>query len=178
MTNYSNTLELKKAIVNLIVNSGLDNFSMKDLCTQLDIEHNKSVEQQVAKILKQLGYKRYIRNVDEAKKRIWSKDITIPEVVITEDNSNNIYIYFILDKDNSVVKIGISNNPSYRLNQIVTGNPFDLVIIGKIKGSQKEEKYLHTHFREFNKKNEWFYYTNEFKDELLIYLLNREELFN
>lgn len=178
MTNYNNTLELKKAIVNLIVNSGLDNFGMKDLCTLLNLEHNKSIEQQIAKLLKQLGYKRYIRNVNENKKRIWSKDITIPEIVITENNSNNIYIYFILDTDNNVLKIGISNNPSYRLNQIVTGNPFELSIIGKIKGSNKEEKYLHNYFKEFNKKNEWFFYNEAFKNKLLTYLLNRELLFN
>lgn len=176
MTNYNNTLELKKEIINIVVDNELDNFGVKELCVKLNIQHNKSVEQQITNILKQIGYKGYIKKLEGRIRRIWSKDITIPEVISTQPN--DIYIYFILDRDNSVIKIGISNNPKYRLNQLVTGNPFDLVIIGQIKGSSKEEKYLHNYFKEFNKKNEWFYYNKAFKDKLLTYLLNRDLLFN
>ena len=66
-------------------------------------------------------------------------------------------IYFILDKENDAVKIGIADNPISRLSDIQVGNPHELSLIKTIdNGTQAKEKRLHKQFAEQRLNGEWF----------------------
>lgn len=79
-------------------------------------------------------------------------------------------IYFILNRENSHIKIGYSNNPMKRLKALQTGNSFELEILTIIDGDISMEKMLHKKFNNFKIKNEWFTYSEEIKE--FIFFIN------
>jgi hypothetical protein len=76
-------------------------------------------------------------------------------------------VYFILDKD--LVKIGFSEDPESRLNQIKTSRP-TAVLLGCVSGGMKLEKEIHQKLGAWKHSREWFYYTAETKTIIEGYL--------
>lgn len=77
-----------------------------------------------------------------------------PAPVITTPyvSPNTPHVYFIQDGD--AIKIGAGQNPLIRRNTLQTGNPRELILIGFYEGV--DEKILHSHFRAFHIRGEWF----------------------
>ena len=67
-------------------------------------------------------------------------------------------VYFIADRENSFIKIGVSKNRNRRIKELKTGNPFQLEFMGWIEceNDYKLEKDLHQKFRAKNHSGEWF----------------------
>ncbi len=61
------------------------------------------------------------------------------------------------------IKIGRSNHPERRLSQLSTGNPSELVILGKISGGSEVEAELHKGFTHLHKRGEWFKASDELR---------------
>lgn len=71
-------------------------------------------------------------------------------------HSKEPLLYFIQSGDSGPIKIGVSKNIASRLNQLQTGHPEKLTVIGICKGGYFEEKRLHSVFAAFRRKGEWF----------------------
>ena len=67
-------------------------------------------------------------------------------------------IYFILEEENNVIKIGYSKNVVSRLRQLQTSIPYQLRLLGKIEGTTKEERRIHEYLNPYRMKGEWFDY--------------------
>lgn len=66
-------------------------------------------------------------------------------------------VYFITDGDH--IKIGYTSGDVFRrLNQLNTGSPCQLYLLGYIDGSKKTEHELHTRFEKYRIRmnGEWF----------------------
>jgi len=69
-------------------------------------------------------------------------------------------IYFIQVGHDGPIKIGYVKNKGavkQRLSTLQIGNPKKLCLIGYIHGYRKEESHLHSKFKAFNIRGEWFY---------------------
>jgi hypothetical protein len=71
----------------------------------------------------------------------------------------NNYVYFILDNDTGLIKIGQSRNPQGRLTDLKEGHK-NLVILGTIRAPLLE-KELHARFAHLRVHGEWFKPDNE-----------------
>lgn len=68
-------------------------------------------------------------------------------------------IYFIADRKNDLVKIGVSNDRDRRLKQLQTGNPFVLELMGWIAEETNQFKIEANIHKEYSNKcfrGEWF----------------------
>jgi Meiotically up-regulated gene 113 len=65
-------------------------------------------------------------------------------------------IYFILDWQSQMIKIGFSTNVSDRLSTLQTATANRLVLLGTRPGSMVEEARIHSMFRDVRKSGEWF----------------------
>ena len=65
-------------------------------------------------------------------------------------------IYLIVNKENNTYKIGYSNNPIKRINELQTANSSKLTLLFTIKGGKFEEKKIHKLFIEYKQFGEWF----------------------
>ena len=74
------------------------------------------------------------------------------------------FVYFILNYDQKVCKIGYSLNPEQRLTQIQTSFPYRLIIHKQIVGDLKKEKWFHNVFKQYKTKGEWFSIEGKLKD--------------
>ena len=72
-------------------------------------------------------------------------------------------IYLIVNRKENICKIGYSNNPKKRLNELQVGNSNELQLLKTIEGNQQQEAILHSLFFDFNLRGEWFIYSNEIK---------------
>ena len=72
-------------------------------------------------------------------------------------------IYFIGCND-QYVKIGVSNNPYHRMNDLQAGNPYDLSLLKIIDVSHKAEAYLHDKFSHLHHRGEWFSLNSELRE--------------
>ena len=71
-------------------------------------------------------------------------------------------VYFV--ECNGKVKIGYSENPINRVSGFQTGNPEEITLIGYIENfGRNEEKLLHSMFKDYHCRGEWFDYTPEVK---------------
>jgi hypothetical protein len=66
-------------------------------------------------------------------------------------------VYFIHAKDTEYVKIGTTDNVERRLRAIKTSSPFELNLIGVIRGGRELEKQIHGIFQHLRIRGEWFY---------------------
>jgi hypothetical protein len=66
------------------------------------------------------------------------------------------WIYFIGNRTDGTVKIGISNNPEKRFKTLQTGNADDLTILALIPGNEQTERALHRRFDHLHVRGEWF----------------------
>jgi hypothetical protein len=67
-------------------------------------------------------------------------------------------VYFIqMVGSDSAIKIGYtSKDPEKRVRDLQVGNPFELKLLGTIKGDKETEIRLHFDFRHLNIRGEWF----------------------
>ena len=68
-------------------------------------------------------------------------------------------VYFIADRKNSLIKIGVSGDMDRRIKQLQTGNPFKLEFMGWIGEDENHfeiEKKLHEKYSDKNYSGEWF----------------------
>lgn len=67
------------------------------------------------------------------------------------------YVYFIQADEDGPIKIGFTaDDPKKRLNQLQTGNPATLKLLGAIKGSIAREREFHADLAEWRLQGEWF----------------------
>jgi len=68
------------------------------------------------------------------------------------------YVYFIQSEKGGPIKIGFSEKPESRLNNLQTSHPDKLIILGCIKGDQSMERELHKRFSKYRirQDGEWF----------------------
>jgi hypothetical protein len=71
-------------------------------------------------------------------------------------------VYFI--KTGNFIKIGKTNNLFCRIRSIRVDNPYKIELLGYIENNEHTEKELHWKFREYHKKGEWFYLSQEILD--------------
>jgi hypothetical protein len=64
------------------------------------------------------------------------------------------HIYFV--QCSRFVKVGYSGNPARRLLGLQIGNPYELKLLGTVRGSQSGEEALHELLRKYHHKFEWF----------------------
>lgn len=83
-------------------------------------------------------------------------------------------IYFI--EGGNYTKIGVSDNPKKRLNELQTGNPFDLKIKFLTDGEYEKESRIHKALSLYRVKGEWFYLKQEWNDELINFIIEQSEL--
>lgn len=79
-------------------------------------------------------------------------------------------IYFISSKsptESKCVKIGTSTDPVKRLNELQTGNPYKLKLLGVLPGSFMTEKALHEAFSDYKLEGEWFKFKGRLKDSIM-----------
>lgn len=72
------------------------------------------------------------------------------------DNNRNTYIYFIQSNIGGPIKIGLSDNPDLRLEEIQRMSPFKLQILATTIGDYKLENELHKRFKHLRYHDEWF----------------------
>ena len=65
-------------------------------------------------------------------------------------------VYFILSKDDNLVKIGYSKQVETRLKQLIYKHKKPLEIYKVINGDLNVEKYFHEKFKGYNVIGEWF----------------------
>ena len=81
------------------------------------------------------------------------------------------FIYLLHDIDQHLLKIGYSTNPPRRFKEIKNANTNQIKIIGIIPGSLTNEAILHTRWKKYNYKLEWFNY----EEEILEYFENHPD---
>jgi Meiotically up-regulated gene 113 len=65
-------------------------------------------------------------------------------------------VYVIEAVGTNRVKIGYSLNPEKRIKELSTGCPFELQLVGCVKGTIEREKQLHCRFTKYRVNGEWF----------------------
>ena len=66
------------------------------------------------------------------------------------------YVYFISEPNLERIKIGFSADPKSRLQQLQTGTPYELTMLGYVEGDFFHESHLHRHLSDFRVQGEWF----------------------
>jgi len=85
-------------------------------------------------------------------------------------------IYFIQSGENGPVKIGQSEDPIARLEQLQTGNPEELKLLWVYEGDEYTEHEIHEMFKKDRVRGEWFKFTDELKTFVLKELKNYNEI--
>lgn len=77
-----------------------------------------------------------------------------------EPDASSIFgeIYFL--ETGGFIKIGYSMGADVRITQLQTASPYELILIGTIKGSLRNEEQLHSRLRHLRHRGEWFRKTN------------------
>lgn len=76
------------------------------------------------------------------------------------------YVYLIgVQGDRGGVKVGYSVNPEARVGELQTGNFRPLVLLAKFKGTEADERALHTRYLKHNLIGEWFAPSPELYEE-------------
>ena len=66
-------------------------------------------------------------------------------------------IYFIQLGSIGPIKIGFSKNVENRLPNLQSASPWELELLYRSRGTEKNEKYLHQRFLKWNIRGEWFH---------------------
>ena len=61
-------------------------------------------------------------------------------------------VYFIINKENNLVKIGYSKNPQKRLKALIYEHKKPLEIYNVIEGNMSIEKYFHNKHKDYHVK--------------------------
>ena len=78
------------------------------------------------------------------------------------------YVYFIQDISTERIKIGVSNNPVYRMQRMQLSE--QTVLLLAIKGSYALEELLHKKFKKHRIHGEWFEPAEE-----ILYFINQHD---
>lgn len=95
-------------------------------------------------------------------------------------NKDFTYIYLIQIEKSNFYKIGLTKNPTQRLNQLQSSNPHDLKLIDCIQLNEREkavklEKELHKTFIKYKVNREWFEFVNLDEWKIITKSFNRSE---
>lgn len=71
------------------------------------------------------------------------------------------FVYFMVNFQHKLCKIGFSNNPEKRLKEVQTGCPFELTIHKVVKGDIQMERTFHKIYKEYKSNGEWFFIKGE-----------------
>ena len=77
---------------------------------------------------------------------------------------------YVMKNSVGLYKIGVSNNPERRCNQIRLSSGFDVEVVrvfDTVKPAIKIENFLHKHFKNFRMNGEWFKFEN-FSDSIVM----------
>ena len=74
------------------------------------------------------------------------------------------YVYFALNPNDGLIKIGVSINPKSRIEALSKATASSLELIKAIDGSYKLEKSLHEKFDKHRVRGEWFRFAKEIRD--------------
>ena len=83
-----------------------------------------------------------------------------------KDAATGVLVYFIVDEQRQVVKIGMSQNPENRLKELQTGNPHPLTLAAIVPGGYVLERQLHERFAAHRLSGEWFQLTREIRGQI------------
>jgi len=83
-----------------------------------------------------------------------------------QDAQVNAFVYFIIDRQRQVVKIGVSQFPQKRLASLQTSNPNPLELALFVTGGYPLEKSLHERYAANRLSGEWFQLTEEIVAEI------------
>lgn len=72
-----------------------------------------------------------------------------------ENSLKGKVVYFIGNRNHSVVKIGRTKNVFKRLKNVQTGCPYNLKILGCIE-TQKNGRKMYQYYRRYQLRGEWF----------------------
>ena len=72
-------------------------------------------------------------------------------------------VYFIKSSCNKFVKIGYSKDPTTRLKELQTANPYKLSIVFTCEGGYQTEIGFHELFSQYRTRGEWFSITGKLK---------------
>jgi hypothetical protein len=86
-----------------------------------------------------------------------------------KNHRNDGHVYFILDEHAGIVKIGCSKNALARLRELQVSHHHDLKIIYTIptRYMKRKERGLHSKFKKYRIRGEWFSYCDEIKNWIL-----------
>jgi len=79
-------------------------------------------------------------------------------------------VYFIRIGDWGPIKIGITYSIEKRLNELQVGSPWPLRLLGAVRGSRDNERYLHEKFSHMRMEREWFQASDELLEEIAVIL--------
>lgn len=82
------------------------------------------------------------------------------------DAQANAFVYFIVDWQRRVVKIGVSQSPQKRLKDLQTSNPHPLELAAIVPGGFALERELHERYTAYRLSGEWFQLTQEIMDQI------------
>lgn len=80
-----------------------------------------------------------------------------------KDRIEKGFVYFIINEQNSICKIGYSVSPANRLKELQTSCPYTLHIQKTVVGDIKMERLFHKIYKEYNINGEWFSLKGELK---------------
>lgn len=109
-----------------------------------------------------MSYELTQEEIESINKPIWS----ITQVhqafdYLSEICNHNSKVYFIGNVVERKLKIGFSDDPFGRRDQLQTGCPFKLSVYGTIPGDKSTESKLHERFKYLRQSGEWFYLSDE-----------------
>ncbi|PQV64447.1 hypothetical protein B1R32_105129 [Abditibacterium utsteinense] len=88
--------------------------------------------------------------------------------LITSCEETGSYVYFIEAVGLGKIKIGTSDAPKKRLQQLATGSAVTLDLIAMIPGDAQIEKELHKKFDHLRVDREWFFAAKELREYIKI----------
>ena len=74
------------------------------------------------------------------------------------------YVYFIITEHKDRVKIGISNDPKRRLEEVQKYIPYKLILLFYTEGNRVIEQRLHEIFEKDHVQHEWFKFSQEIQE--------------
>jgi hypothetical protein len=105
-------------------------------------------------------YEEHIRIAQEAeaKRKAQQEALQAESRAIAERKAREL-VYFIVDRQESIVKIGVSMSPENRLRSLRTSNPRLLELAATLPGGYDLERQLHERYAKHRIKGEWFQLT-------------------
>jgi hypothetical protein len=133
--------------------------------SSLELEQFKGKDA-VGMVVNEKGYK-VLRFIDKKNyyRNFFNNNINIPK------SKDKNYVYLMLNEDTSLIKIGYSNDPSYRERTLHSKEPA-VHLIACWEASKEKERALHKMFDSKRRRGEWFRLTFPELAELEKYMNN------